>query len=399
MSISIQTPLGSALTPLPLDIRVRRAAIRLAAHGRSAAWAGHDPYDALNSLVFERSPFAGSRLVRLGLTQALKRLPLDTRWLLRVPAVQNPKGLALFLSASLKLAQLGVREAEADARRLADRVLTLRSPFSEAWCWGYPFPWQTRRRLVPRHFPNLVSTVFVADSLLDAYEAFGESRFLDAATGAGRWMVSELYWSEAGSSGFGYPLPDVRASVHNANLLAAALLLRLNRTVSEPRLAEAALAAATHSVDQQRADGSWLYGEGANQSWIDHFHTGFNLSALTSIRSSLGDGRFDEALRHGVRYYLTHLFDDDGLPKYFSHRAEPIDIHCVAQAVITLTHVNPLDEAARALRDKVLAWSLDHMQSRVGTFHYQRWPWFTNRLNYMRWSQAWMLVALATWLA
>ena len=34
-----------------------------------------------------------------------------------------------------------------------------------------------------------------------------------------------------------------------------------------------------------------------------------------------------------------------------------------------------------------------------GHFHYQVWPWTTVRIPYMRWSQAWMLLAMATLLS
>ena len=37
------------------------------------------------------------------------------------------------------------------------------------------------------------------------------------------------------------------------------------------------------------------------------------------------------------------------------------------------------------------------MRSPEGCFYYyQKWRFWTNRINYMRWSQAWMLLALST---
>ena len=41
---------------------------------------------------------------------------------------------------------------------------------------------------------------------------------------------------------------------------------------------------------------------------------------------------------------------------------------------------------------------MTHMWNRKGYFYYQVLPFFTNRISYMRWSQAWMLLALATML-
>src|SRR4051812_29283578 len=69
---------------------------------RSHAWAGHDPYDALNSPIFNALPLLDCKVARLVATQLLKRSPFNLRSLLRIPATQNPKALGLFLMAALK---------------------------------------------------------------------------------------------------------------------------------------------------------------------------------------------------------------------------------------------------------------------------------------------------------
>ena len=35
------------------------------------------------------------------------------------------------------------------------------------------------------------------------------------------------------------------------------------------------------------------------------------------------------------------------------------------------------------------------MQNRKGYFYYQKWPFITSKVAYMRWNQAWMFVALS----
>src|SRR5262249_35653986 len=85
--------------------RAKEALLKLLAYCRANDWAGYDPYDALNSRLFIAAPFLNSRWPRLILTQALKRSPVNLRGLLAVPKTQNPKGLALCLSAVVKLSQ------------------------------------------------------------------------------------------------------------------------------------------------------------------------------------------------------------------------------------------------------------------------------------------------------
>jgi len=129
---------------------------KLLAYCKSNNWAGYDPYDALNSRLFQYLPFLDYRVPRIALTQALKRSPVNLRPLLLVPKTQNPKGLALCVSALLKL------DAEEELpRALGERLAELRSPGIDYWCWGYSFPWQTRSILVPvsaAYLPRKCST-------------------------------------------------------------------------------------------------------------------------------------------------------------------------------------------------------------------------------------------------
>src|SRR6185312_14101964 len=64
-------------------------------------FAGHDPFDALNSRLFQATPLAQSRNARFIWTQVVKRSPADPRALIRVPAERNAKGIALFTLAQI----------------------------------------------------------------------------------------------------------------------------------------------------------------------------------------------------------------------------------------------------------------------------------------------------------
>ena len=214
---------------------------RLERYCRTHQWAGFDPYDALNSELFARTPLAKSHVARLALTQLLKRSPVNLRPLLRVAPQQEPKAIALFLTAYLKLAQHGDGASLSRATHLARRLLELRSTERRYWCWGYSFPWQTRRELVPRFAPNLVCTSFAAHALLDAYENGLGSEFLATAVSAGEYIVNELYWHDGEQAGYAYPLPHIKIPVHNASLLGAALLCRLSRLTGNQRAIAGAL--------------------------------------------------------------------------------------------------------------------------------------------------------------
>jgi hypothetical protein len=360
-------------------------------------WAGYDPYDALNSPIFDKLPFLDSRFSRLALTQLLKRSPVNLRPALGIPRTQNPKALGLFLSACTKVAAAGIADYGHHSAYLIERLVELRSRDQcRYWCWGYSFPWQTRTVIVPSGTPNLVCSAFVAGALVDAYEYYGNPQYLTMATSAAEYIVNELYWCDGGSiAGFAYPLPTVRNQVHNANFLAAALLCRVSRHTGERKLLTPALKVARFSASRQNADGSWRYGEGASQSFVDNFHTGFNLCALHTIMRELRSDEFEDNVNRGFRYYREHFYLQNGSVRYFNNRTYPIDIHAVAQSIITpavLCDVSPSDIELSA---SVFRWAMSHMWDERGYFYYRVLRSGTIRTPYMRWSVAWMVAAIA----
>ncbi len=337
--------------------------LKLVAYCRANDWAGYDPYDALNSRVFTALPFLNSGLPRLVLTQALKRSPVNIRRLALIPKTQNPKAIALFLTAFIKLSRLGALSQEDLVGLMTERLIALRSRDAAYWCWGYSFPWQTRTIVVPRGAPNLVCTSFVANALLDAYEQRQESRCLRMAVSAAEYIMNELYWMEGSSvAGFSYPLIRV----------------------------------ARYSAAKQHTDGSWYYGEAPTQRWIDNFHTGYNLCALRSIGKNLETTEFEPSVRRGFEFYRAHFFREDGAARYFHDRDYPVDIHCVAQSIITLRALREIDPGNVRLAHAVFRWTMNHMWDDRGFFYYRVLRSCTIRTSYMRWSQAWMLLAIST---
>jgi hypothetical protein len=379
----------------------RATALKLLSYCRANDWAGHDPYDALNSRIFQALPFLNFKLARLALTQANKRSPINLRPLLLVPKSHNPKGLALFLVSWLKLSRAGLVEDDGTAGRLADRILTLRSENTPYTCWGYNFAWQTRFELVPRGLPNIICTTFAGNALLDLHESSREPRYLEAAVSAANFIFDVLYWKpSATDSCFSYT-PLWRAQVHNANLLGAAFLCRVAQESGDGRFWEPALAAARFSVKRQYDDGSWDYGESdsPSQRWKDNFHTGYNLCALRNLGRAAKTSEFEPAVRSGFKFYRDHFFREDGAPKYYHNATYPIDVHSVAQSVITLMALRDLDGDNVELARAVLAWAISNLwDERRSYFYCQKHRCYTVKIPYIRWAQAWMLLALATML-
>jgi len=358
---------------------------------RTNQWAGYDPYDALNSTLFRRTPLFQSKICRIAFTQALKSSPFNVRLLVGVPKEQNPKALALFSTALLKIPH----EAE-EAKDLLELLMSAKSAERPYPCWGYNFDWQNRTTFVPRAEPNIICTTFAGNALLDAYEKFHEHRHLAMASSASEFLFQELGIAKFGDEiCFSYT-PRDQERVHNANLLGAAFLARLYRHTGIEKLFTHAVSAARFSVNRQSADGSWPYGESPSQQWIDNFHTGYNLIALRQIANITGISDFNDSVRKGFDFYRKHFFEQNGTAKYYHDQTYPIDVHSIAQSIITLVELRDLRPDNLRLTQKVCQWAFDNMRHKSGCYYFRKHRFHTNRAPYMRWAQAWMFLALVT---
>jgi hypothetical protein len=374
---------------------LQKSITRLLDYCQQNNWSGFDPFDGLNSRILNALPLVQNRIGRLVFIQAMKRSPLNFRPIFLVPKEENPKGLAVFCSALLILSKIGFIINDDTIIHLLKRLIALKSKDTPFFCWGYNFDWQSRAFFLPKFVPNIICTTFAGNALLDAYAKFADGKYLNMAKRAGDFLLEGLNItkSEAGIC-FSYTPLD-RGQVHNANLLGAAFLARLYRITGEGKFLEPARNAVRYSISKQSSDGSWAYGEDKTQKWIDNFHTGYNLCALRSIGQSLDTNEFEPNIRRGFEFYRNNFFREDGAPKYFHDRVYPIDIHSVAQSILTLSSFRDLDENNTKLANSVFKWTTTNMWDDRGYFYYQVTPYYKNKISYMRWSQAWMLLALS----
>ena len=375
------------------------------AYGDLFAWcrerdfAGYDPFDGLNSRLFQASPFRNSRAARLLWTQLFKRSPINFRSLARVPPERNAKGIALFALASLaRYRTLKTKEAEIDARQLLDDLMGMSLPGFKGAAWGYNFDWQGRAFFAPRGTPTLVPTAFAARALVEASESLDEKEYRQFARSICDFILNDLNRSDETTDEvcFSYsPLDQTR--VFNASLLAGETLATVGKLANEPGLCEWAKRAARYVVRRQREDGSWAYGVDDYQSWADNFHTAFILTSLSRIMESCESARdeFTPALTRGYKFWRERFFMSNGWPKYFPDLSYPADAHSAGAALVALVELRGRVPGALEVADQIAEWTENTLRSAEGFFYYQRRRWYTVRIPYMRWSEAWMAYGLA----
>jgi len=354
----------------------------------------------LNSRLFQSTPLAQSRNARFIWTQLLKRSPSDFRTLARVPAERNAKGIALFALAQIaNYRREKTEETEDQVTSFLSELLTHKLDGYSGAAWGYNFDWQSRNFFAPKGTPTIVPTAFAVRALIEAGQDLQDWRdkYLRVARSVCDFIMTDLPRSVDNESElcFSYA-PNSDTRIFNASLLAAEVLASVGRLTGEHELFELAERATRYVVNNQRPDGSWFYGTDPKQSWIDNFHTAYVLFSLKRIIDASPFGsQFQPALERGYEFWKNSFFLAEGWPKYYHDDPYPADAHAAASAVVTFLECAELDKDASSLARNVAAWTIQNLRDSRGFFYYQRRRFYTVRKPYMRWTQAWMLYALA----
>jgi hypothetical protein len=363
--------------------------------GAQRDWVGADPYEGLNTSA---GRLVRSRRARQAVTQIYKRLPASPPWPLRAQAQPNAKALALALSAYSTPAGSALSGAERFLTRLPSELERLNLLDRGQAAWGYPFDAQTRHLFYDRRTPNAIATCFVVAALIDAAEATGDARHSELALRA-RPFLRSLATEHGGRPYFSY-VQTGSELIHNANLLVCGALARLHRLSPDEEARETLLEAAATTVDLQRPDGLWPYGEAANLQWTDNFHTAYVLDGLRAVTETYGLGA--SALARGVAAWRQAFFEPDGWARYFPHSHFPLEAHCSASAIDLLCvlprhpHDPAEDDRGAGLAERVGETAIRELwMPGEGRFAFRRTPRGRNGRAFMRWTNAPMFRALA----
>jgi hypothetical protein len=358
---------------------------------------GYDTFDGLNAKFLRPLTFE-TKILRMVLQQGVRRFPINMRPVLGIAKSRSTKGMGFLAKGFIRLHQAtGDASWKDKAEYALDWLIANQSKGYHGACWGNHFDYQSRNTYATKGLPSVVWTSHIGHAFLDAYDHFGEDRYLQVAASACEFILRDLAVVADGDSLCITYFAGQTHQVHNANTLGASLLARTyyyTRNQSHLALAQKAF---QYTAQHQRPDSSWYYGEKANLHWVDNFHTGYVLDAFKHYSESTGDRRFDEIMMNGYEYWKKTFFLPDGTPKYYDYKTLPIDIQCCSQAIDTLVYFYDRDPQSLPLALKIARWTIQHMQDRTGYFYYRRYSqrWFVNKTPTLHWGQATMLSALA----
>lgn len=354
---------------------------------------GYEPFDGLDSYL--RPLTFGNLFCEQLLQQLGRQSPINLRPILGIKPRDSSKGRGYMAWGHLlQFAATGRTEHRAKAEECLDWLDIHKSKLYPKHSWGNTFDYSSRGGRIPRDEPTIVWTGLIGQAYLEAYEQTGNERWLKIADSLCSWIVDLPREETPRGTCLSYVV-YMQSSIHNSNMLGAAVLARTAKHTGNQEYLELARSAMAYSCAGQLPDGAWYYGEDPKYHWIDNFHTGYNLDSLKRYIAYSRDETWRENLTRGFDYFKGHFIDPDGCPRYYHNRRQPIDIQGAAQVIDTLTFFSDEDPASLALAVKVALWTIKSMQDPDGHFYYRRYPFIVAKAPMIHWGQATMFKALA----
>ena len=160
------------------------------------------------------------------LLQAVRQSPLNIRPMLGIKPLPSTKGRG-YMAAGYLLMH-GVT-ADADYRRKAVACLHWlqqhKSHKFAEYSWANHFDFASRAGRYPKDESIIVWTALIGQAFIDGYEASVAQEFLEVAESACRWIPESASGADHSGTCLSYHSLS-QESIHNANMLGAALLAR-----------------------------------------------------------------------------------------------------------------------------------------------------------------------------
>ena len=384
---NVNSEYGSCIEKLTSSIR------QLESWVEERHYRGYEPFDGLSS-VLRPFTFKNLFLERL-LQQLVRQCPINIRPVLGVRRNESTKGRGYMAWGYLTLfPHMGESKYLEKAESCLEWLQENKSPFYEDLSWGNHFDFSSRGGKLPKLEPIIVWTSLIGQVCHDAFELTGKEVYLNMAVSIAKWILSLPRERTDRGDCLSYVMYE-QSSIHNSNMLGAAMLARTAGVLQDSNMMEVAKSAMGYSCNSQLETGAWRYGEKEMHHWVDNFHTGYNLDSLKCYIDHSGDNTWAPNLKAGFEFFVQNFFESDGTPKYYDDRTYPIDIQCASQAITTLALFANIDIRALPQAVKVAEWTIDNMQQTDGSFIYRIYPWGRAKTPMLHWGQATMFKGLS----
>lgn len=291
---------------------------------------------------------------------------------------------------------LGNKKYYQRAVHFLEALEATRCPGQKHHAWGYPFDWVGIGGTIKEGTPLITTEPYVYEAFAQVYEIDKDQKWRRIMQSLAHHASEDYFDADTSprASRTSYtPTPEPSGGgVVNASAYRAFLLTKAALDFSEEKYRRQAERNMYFVIESQNADGSWYYAMDGTRNFVDHFHTCFVMKALAKIERLTGNRDCTAAIERGVTYYVTHLFDEAGLPKPFSkaprltiYRRELYDYaECINLATLLRGRFPDLDKRLETvLEDIVTRW-----QRPDGSFRSRHLLLGWDNVPMHRWAQA-----------
>lgn len=359
---------------------------------------GYDPYDTLNT--FLPLDKMGKWIPAIAI-QIQKKNPVNIRPLLGIKKGINPKSHGLLLYAySLQYEMTKDEKARETMEKLFNWLIENYSKGFSGYCWGYNFGWANPGKHVKPYEPNIVATSFVAKGIFQYYLTTKNEKAKEVLISICNFLLKDLPSIET-ERGFCISYTSIiKDACYNATLLGGEVLAKTFSLNGNEELKEKAKRIVDFVVSYQLPNGLWNYEldlkTGKELPQTD-FHQGYNLECISEIckYAEIENAVYKNSITKGLEYYKREQFFENGQSLWRVPKVYPVEIHNQSQGIITFSLLKNYDKEYLAFANKIAEWTIENMQSQDnGSFYYRKLKSYDIKIPYMRWSQAWMLLAL-----
>ncbi|EMA45337.1 hypothetical protein [Halococcus saccharolyticus] len=383
-------------------------------YAREREYTGWDYGDGMSSRLLQGLPVE-NKWLNIAVQETIKRAPVNVRRLFLVEQRRNYKGTALFAMANLTADQLdlsGGVESEngrrttgvdyaAEARECCEWLVEHRTPGYAGFCGAHRHEIQHLDIKGLPEYPDMVSTSYAVRALLAAsdagLDAGSAAAYPEIVESVAKFIDEDLEYEEIPEGARMKYVPTWSSDHYtlNAVALGGVTLLELADRFDDPTHRERGEKLLDYVVSRQRPEGGWMYRDPPSASHLsmDNHHNGFVIESLLRHRELTGSDRYADSLDDGLAFYRDELFAPDGAPNWDESNAHPRDIHAAAQGIIVFSRAGAFEVAER-----ILDWTVGNLYAGNGRFHFRQERFYTKRITLMRWCEAWMAYAVATYL-
>lgn len=369
---------------------------------------GYDPFDLMDWILnyLGNSPDKFLNKIRNKLLLELEKIaPILIRKILNIKPKKNAKAIGLLFTSYVNLFYVVKNKIYLERANLCKKwLLENYSKRYKGMSWGYPFDWQSKK-LIPKYTPSGVVTAIVGDGFWTDYKLLGNSKSLEVCKQICEFFLRGLNIQkfDADKICFSYtPIDDFQ--VHNANLFVAEFLIRIGKEINNSNYISYGKMATNFSISQQNKNGSIFYwGKNQNHynpSYLDHYHTGFEIRNLYSIAKSTQEKKYQMAFEKYYSFYKKIFFTKTGFPKFSPTNLYPLDIHTCAESI--LCNCIFKNKSRKKFVENLIIQINNKMLTQQGWYIYRIEKIcglkIKTRIPYLRWGQSWMLRALTEYL-